>query len=296
MINRNFVSALLTLPLLAGCATLARNEGKNRYSAAEPASSSELKDEKIQHLESTVTVLNSRIQELEGKLQAAQTRPAIPNRHFIDGSTVASSKVSSSVAVTDPGAGFVNDAAVRAFQQGKMLFDQEKFPESILAFSAFLDGNPSHALAGAAQYYIGENYYRQNDYAVADQEFQKLATRYPQSPRVSYALVRLSQSATALGKTDEAKRYRTQAEGLFPRSPALKLFRETPAAPSAAAVDAAHAITPIATAPDLNIEKNADLTFTTDFRSVYATVLDRWLETPADTILGARHERLGFLG
>jgi uncharacterized protein (DUF1501 family) len=50
------------------------------------------------------------------------------------------------------------------------------------------------------------------------------------------------------------------------------------------------------TAPDLKIEKNADLTFTTDFRSVYATVLDRWLGSPADQILGGAHERLGFLG
>ncbi len=49
-------------------------------------------------------------------------------------------------------------------------------------------------------------------------------------------------------------------------------------------------------APSLEIEKNADLTFSTDFRSVYATVLDRWLGTPADAILGARHERLAFLG
>jgi uncharacterized protein (DUF1501 family) len=50
------------------------------------------------------------------------------------------------------------------------------------------------------------------------------------------------------------------------------------------------------TAPSLKLERNADLSFSTDFRSVYATVLDRWLETPADEILGARHERLGFLG
>jgi uncharacterized protein (DUF1501 family) len=50
------------------------------------------------------------------------------------------------------------------------------------------------------------------------------------------------------------------------------------------------------TAPDLKIAKNADLTFTTDFRSVYATVLDQWLGVPADAILGAKHPRLAFLG
>ncbi|MEY4490119.1 MAG: hypothetical protein RIQ79_2627, partial [Verrucomicrobiota bacterium] len=40
----------------------------------------------------------------------------------------------------------------------------------------------------------------------------------------------------------------------------------------------------------------ADLTFTTDFRSVYATVLDKWLGVPADPILGGTQPRLGFLG
>lgn len=50
------------------------------------------------------------------------------------------------------------------------------------------------------------------------------------------------------------------------------------------------------TAPDLSIEKNADPVYSTDFRSVYATVLDRWLDSPADQVLGAKHERLGFLG
>jgi tol-pal system protein YbgF len=163
------------------------------------------------------------------------------------------SRVSATVAPNDPGAGFVNDAAVRAFRQGRMLFDQEKFPEAILAFSAFLEGNPNHALASAAQYAIGEAYYREGDYAVADTEFRKLTARYPQSPRASYALVRLSQSALALGKNDEARRYRTEAEGLFPKSPALKLLRESPT-PSVAA-DADQSETPIATAPDLSIER-----------------------------------------
>ncbi len=51
------------------------------------------------------------------------------------------------------------------------------------------------------------------------------------------------------------------------------------------------------TAPDLSsVEKNGDLTYSTDFRSVYATVLDRWLDTDADAILGSPQPRLGFLG
>jgi uncharacterized protein (DUF1501 family) len=39
-------------------------------------------------------------------------------------------------------------------------------------------------------------------------------------------------------------------------------------------------------APSLKLERNQDLTFSTDFRQVYASVLDRWLNCPSQTVLG----------
>jgi uncharacterized protein (DUF1501 family) len=48
--------------------------------------------------------------------------------------------------------------------------------------------------------------------------------------------------------------------------------------------------------PDLNKLDNAgNLAFTTDFRSVYATVLDAWLGAPAQAILGGDFGSQGFL-
>ena len=38
-----------------------------------------------------------------------------------------------------------------------------------------------------------------------------------------------------------------------------------------------------------------NLDFTTDFRSVYATVIERWFGAPADALLGQRSAQLGFL-
>lgn len=49
------------------------------------------------------------------------------------------------------------------------------------------------------------------------------------------------------------------------------------------------------TAPDLDVGRGRDLEFTTDFRSVYATVLDRWLGCPSEEILGEEFETLSFL-
>ncbi|MFI5336653.1 MAG: DUF1501 domain-containing protein [Opitutales bacterium] len=49
------------------------------------------------------------------------------------------------------------------------------------------------------------------------------------------------------------------------------------------------------TAPDLNLAHNQDLTFTTDFRQVYATVLGSWLGCDAGKILGQPYPPLGFV-
>jgi len=40
------------------------------------------------------------------------------------------------------------------------------------------------------------------------------------------------------------------------------------------------------TAPSLDLPKNADLAFSTDFRSVYASVLQNWLGSPSAPVLG----------
>jgi uncharacterized protein (DUF1501 family) len=44
--------------------------------------------------------------------------------------------------------------------------------------------------------------------------------------------------------------------------------------------------------PDLQNLLDGDLQYRIDFRSVYATVLDHWLETDADAVLGGRFDRL----
>ena len=49
------------------------------------------------------------------------------------------------------------------------------------------------------------------------------------------------------------------------------------------------------TAPDLNLKKNKDLTFSTDFRSVYGTVIDKWFEANPAKILGRDYSPVGFI-
>ncbi len=48
-------------------------------------------------------------------------------------------------------------------------------------------------------------------------------------------------------------------------------------------------------APSLDLGRNQDLTFSTDFRQVYATVLDRWFATTPASVLGQDYRPLDFI-
>ncbi|HEX2099524.1 MAG TPA: DUF1501 domain-containing protein, partial [Candidatus Synoicihabitans sp.] len=48
-------------------------------------------------------------------------------------------------------------------------------------------------------------------------------------------------------------------------------------------------------APSLQLDPRQDLTFSTDFRAVYATVLDRWLQCPSAPVLGESFAPIPFV-
>ena len=49
------------------------------------------------------------------------------------------------------------------------------------------------------------------------------------------------------------------------------------------------------TAPSLDVARNQDLQYSTDFRAVYSTVLDKWLGCKSSAILGQNYQPLGFI-
>jgi uncharacterized protein (DUF1501 family) len=49
------------------------------------------------------------------------------------------------------------------------------------------------------------------------------------------------------------------------------------------------------TAPDLDLKKNKDMTYSTDFRSVYSTVIEKWFEARPETVLGSPYPGIDFI-
>lgn len=48
-------------------------------------------------------------------------------------------------------------------------------------------------------------------------------------------------------------------------------------------------------APDLNLEKNRDLTYSTDFRSVYSTVIRKWFDADPKGVLDGSFDNINFI-
>ncbi|MEN9723604.1 MAG: tol-pal system protein YbgF [Pseudomonadota bacterium] len=160
-------------------------------------------------------------------------------------------------APSDPQAHFASDSATVAYRNAMVLFDSKKYPESMLAFTAFLDQYADHPWAGSAQFYIGQSYFFQKEYRLALQEYQRVITSYDRSPHVADALKQMAICEDELKMQGAAAQHRQLLSSLFPSSPAAAADRarlqSTPSTPSTPEPTEAKA----STAEDLTAEEKS---------------------------------------
>lgn len=121
---------------------------------------------RIDALQAQIDALQTKLNQMESSKEESKPLPAGEPIH-------------ASIALSDPQIGFIQNTPILQLRQSKALFDSEKYPESILGFSEFLEKNENHPLASQAQFYLSEAYLRQNDFPVAEKEFRKLLRKYP---------------------------------------------------------------------------------------------------------------------
>ena len=115
---------------------------------------------------------------------------------------------------------YVNHNAVEMFKSALILFQSKQYSESILAFTSFINTFSTNTLSGAAQFYIGENYFKLNEYNLSLQEYKRVLTRYPKSSHITESLKRLAETNHLLKRTKESKYYKNKLLSFFPSSPA----------------------------------------------------------------------------
>lgn len=216
-------SAFIIVPgilLAGGCSTVGK--------ALDPDRGEDDRQKILSGIEMRLQVLEAKINSMADKLDATQNSVnsltsdskatlTETGRHPADGVGIS---VPVPLAANDPEGGFINDEAIQTFRKAMILFDGQKYPEAILAFSDFIEKYPNHALAGSGQYYIAESYFKQKEYKLALQEYQHLFNSYDRNTHISDALKQSAIAADSINDTESAARHRQILSSVFPSSPA----------------------------------------------------------------------------
>lgn len=97
-----------------------------------------------------------------------------------------------------------------------------RYEPAIDGFETFLRLYPGNNYASNAQYWLGECFYGQKDYARAYQAFQKMAETYPRGTKTPEALLKMSMAATQLNQPERAEEALKLLRSRYPESAAAQ--------------------------------------------------------------------------
>jgi len=121
------------------------------------------------------------------------------------------------------------------YQQAFNLLKQSLYEQAIKAFHEFLATHPRSEYADDAQYWLGEAHYVNREFEPALAEYQKLVTGYPDSQKLTQALLKIGYSLQELGRVDEARAALQDLVQRYPGTSAARLAEERLATLAAAA-------------------------------------------------------------
>jgi tol-pal system protein YbgF len=127
------------------------------------------------------------------------------------------------IAATSSGPASGPDDAAERYQQAMGRLKAGDHVAAVALLRELIRRHPRHELADNAQYWLGEAFYDQKDYARAIAEFRRAASDYPQGNKVPDALLKLGFSHLALGQIADGRRALQQVVTVFPRSGPARL-------------------------------------------------------------------------
>jgi tol-pal system protein YbgF len=112
------------------------------------------------------------------------------------------------------------------YQKSLEALRRKEHTEAITGFRDLMKAYPKHALAENAQYWTGEVYYDQKNYAAALAEFRKLVREHASGHKAPDALLKAGYCHQRLGDQKSARNLLGQVVELYPKSAAAKLAAE----------------------------------------------------------------------
>ncbi len=112
------------------------------------------------------------------------------------------------------------------YKMAKEKLDQGDTATARQWFTEFLGKYKNDPLDAAAQYWIGDSYYQEQQWMQALFEFRKVADQYSKSAKAPDALLMIGNAELKLGHTDDAKTFFQLIGQTYPRSHAAKAARK----------------------------------------------------------------------
>jgi tol-pal system protein YbgF len=116
--------------------------------------------------------------------------------------------------------------AEAVYQKAFKLLKESQYDQALVAFKDFLKDYPDSPFSDNAQYWIGEANYVKQNYELAINEYQALCNTYPDSQKVSHALLKIGYSYAELGNDVEAKKTLKNVKEQYPGTTASRLAEE----------------------------------------------------------------------
>jgi len=110
-------------------------------------------------------------------------------------------------------------APQQQYDYARALLIQQNYAEAERAFAAFVNTHPDDALAGAAQYWLGETFYLRANYDQAARAFAEGYQKYPKGTKAPDTLLKLGMSLVQLNRKKDACVLFTELDQRYPTAP-----------------------------------------------------------------------------
>ncbi|WP_404426270.1 tol-pal system protein YbgF [Thalassospira australica] len=189
--------------------------------AGEGAAASATASNDRPNTEGTGQRVDDRGTQLFGVIENEGSPPAVPS-----GPANTSSSAPARTASAPAGGGVLPDGTPE--EQYRYAFDllrRQDFSAAETALAAFVKNHPDNALAGNAQYWLGETFYVREQYDQAAVAFTEGFQTYPDSSKAADNLLKLGMSLGNLGKNEDACTTFGHLISNFPNASAVVLDR-----------------------------------------------------------------------
>jgi len=172
----------------------------------------------IEALQAEVAQLRGEIETLRQQIERGRPAASPGETPGTGGEVAAVTPSTTGGEATSPGEGSAPAEEIRDYEDAFRRYRAADYAGAIDRFQVFLQTHPSSEYADNALFWMGESYFKLNDYEQAAVAFDKVVKRFPNGNKVPDALYRQGVSLLEIGnRTKQQKTYTPAACQIFQR-------------------------------------------------------------------------------